>query len=78
MTITYDPHHPKYLDEKDVREELTRVFDLCHGCRLCFKFCDTFPDLFRLIDTRHDGDVRRITAAETFGWSSTPPRVRRS
>ena len=33
MTITYDPKHPKYLDEKDVRDELTRVYDLCHGCR---------------------------------------------
>ena len=29
MTITYDPTHPKYLDEADVREELTRVYDLC-------------------------------------------------
>ena len=34
MTITYDPHHPQYLDETDVRGELTRVFDLCQGCRM--------------------------------------------
>ena len=25
MTITYDPKHPKYLDEADVREELDRL-----------------------------------------------------
>ena len=27
--------------------------------------CDTFPDLFKLIDKRHDGDVRKITPDET-------------
>ena len=46
MTTTYDPFHPQYFDEADLREELTRVYDLCHGCRLCFKFCTSFPTLF--------------------------------
>ena len=46
MTTTYDPKHPSYLDEADVRDEMTRVYDLCHGCRLCFKFCTSFPTLF--------------------------------
>ncbi len=32
MTITYDPKHAAYLDEADVRNELTRVFDVCGGC----------------------------------------------
>ena len=50
MTTTYDPLDPRYREEADVREELTRVYDLCHGCRLCFKFCDAFPSLFELID----------------------------
>ncbi len=31
MTTTYDPHDPTYLDEASVRDELTRVYDLCHG-----------------------------------------------
>jgi Fe-S oxidoreductase len=53
VTITYDPHHAQYLDEADVRAELTRVFDVCHGCRLCLKFCSAFPTLFSFID-RHD------------------------
>ncbi len=44
VTTTYDPHHPPYLDDADLREELTRVFDLCHGCRLCFKLCSVVPD----------------------------------
>jgi glycerol-3-phosphate dehydrogenase subunit C len=64
MTITYDPHHPKYLDEADVREELTRVYDLCHGCRLCFKFCSAFPTLFSYVDQHDDQDAGKLTKAE--------------
>ncbi len=64
MTITYDPNHPKYLDEADVRDELTRVYDLCHGCRLCFKFCTSFPTLFSYVDQHDDQDAGRLTPAE--------------
>ncbi|MFM8310676.1 MAG: heterodisulfide reductase-related iron-sulfur binding cluster [Ilumatobacteraceae bacterium] len=64
MTITYEPKHPKYLDEADVREELTRVYDLCHGCRLCFKFCTSFPTLFEMIDQHDDQDAGRLTPAQ--------------
>ena len=58
MTTTYDPFHPKYFDEADLRDELTRVYDLCHGCRLCFKFCTSFPTLFE-IDRRPRRPGRR-------------------
>jgi Fe-S oxidoreductase len=64
VTVTYDPHHPKYVDEKDTRDELTRVFDLCHGCRMCFKFCSSFPSLFQMIDRHDDQDAGRLTPAE--------------
>ena len=64
MTTTYDPKHPKYLDEADVRDELTRVYDLCHGCRLCFKFCTSFPSLFEMIDEHDDQDAGRLTPAQ--------------
>ena len=57
MTTTYDPFHPKYFDEADLREEMDRVYDLCHGCRLCFKFCDAFPTLFEFIDVHDDQDT---------------------
>lgn len=63
MTTTYDPHHPAYTDEADLREELTRVYDLCHGCRLCFKFCPAFPSLFEMVDA-NDGEVDQLTPAE--------------
>jgi glycerol-3-phosphate dehydrogenase subunit C len=64
MTITYDPKNSKYLDEADVRHELTRVYDLCHGCRLCFKFCTSFPTLFEMIDRHDDQDAGRLTPAQ--------------
>lgn len=64
MTTTYDPFHPAYFDEADCREEMTRVFDLCHGCRLCFKFCTAFPTLFSYVDQHDDQDAARMTVAE--------------
>jgi Fe-S oxidoreductase len=54
MTTTYDPHHRAYLDEDDVRGELTRVFDICVGCRRCVELCSTFPTLFDLVDGNDD------------------------
>lgn len=64
MTTTYDPFDPAYLDESDLRGELTRVYELCHGCRLCFKFCPAFPTLFELIDRHDDQDAARLTGDE--------------
>ncbi len=65
MTTIYDPHHPDYLDDADLREEFTRVFDVCHGCRLCSHLCSAFPTLFGLIDG-HDGSgaAAGLTRAE--------------
>jgi Fe-S oxidoreductase len=63
LTTTYDPHHPNYFDVGDLRAELERVYDLCHGCRLCFNLCPSFPTLFDLIDA-HDGDVAAMSADE--------------
>jgi Fe-S oxidoreductase len=63
VTTTYDPHHPAYYDEADLRGELTRVYDLCHGCRLCYNLCPAFPSLFEMIDAK-DGAVDLLTAAE--------------
>jgi glycerol-3-phosphate dehydrogenase subunit C len=62
--LSYDPEEPKYWDEAALSGEIQRVFEICHGCRMCFKYCDSFPTLFDLLDHKHDGDVRRIDAAE--------------
>ncbi|CAB4644969.1 unannotated protein [freshwater metagenome] len=61
MAITYDPKHPKYLDEADVRDELTRVFDICQGCRQCVDLCPSFPTLFGFLDRHDDRDAGRLT-----------------
>jgi Fe-S oxidoreductase len=63
LTTTYDHRHPAYFDEADTRAEMTRVFDLCHGCRMCFNLCPSFPTLFDFVDGR-DGDVEAMTEAE--------------
>ncbi len=63
--LTYDPTDPKYWERAALNQELERVFEVCHGCRMCFKYCDSFVDLFDFIDTQHDGDVRGVTQAET-------------
>jgi len=63
VTTTYDPKHPAYFDEADMREELLRVYDLCHGCRLCFNLCPSFPTMFEHIDAR-DGAVHELSIAE--------------
>ena len=64
MTTTYDPHHPHYLDDADLRGELTRVYDVCHGCRLCSKLCTAFPSLFELIDGHDDQGAASLTRDE--------------
>jgi Fe-S oxidoreductase len=63
--LSYDPTEATYWDPAALRKELVRTFELCHGCRLCFKYCDTFPSLFALIDREHGGDVRGIGPEET-------------
>src|SRR5438552_3061628 len=63
--LTYDPEDPKYWEDDALDKEVQRVFEICHGCRMCFKFCDSFPTLFSLLDDlHHDGDVHRLTAPE--------------
>jgi glycerol-3-phosphate dehydrogenase subunit C len=63
LTTTYDPRNPAYYDQADLRVELTRVYDVCQGCRLCYRLCPAFPSLFEMIDDR-DGAVNKLTAAE--------------
>jgi glycerol-3-phosphate dehydrogenase subunit C len=63
--LSYDPSKPVYWDPAGLQKEVTRVFEICHGCRLCFKYCDVFPNLFSLLDNKYEGDVTGITSAET-------------
>ena len=58
--LTYNPNEAKYWDKAALQKEIDRTFDLCNGCRLCFKFCQSFPTLFGAVDEA--GDVRRLPA----------------
>ena len=62
--LSYDPSDPKYWDPAALDAEVDRAFEVCNGCRLCFKYCDAFPNLFELLDERYDGDVRSLTAED--------------
>lgn len=57
----YDPNDPKYWDKDSLERELARNFDLCNGCRMCFKLCPSFPSLFEMMDTSAEGDVFKLT-----------------
>jgi Fe-S oxidoreductase len=62
--LTYNPNEDKYWDEAALRKEIERTFDLCHGCRMCFKFCQSFPTLFDAVDAA-DGDIRKLAPETT-------------
>jgi glycerol-3-phosphate dehydrogenase subunit C len=61
--LCYNSTEAKYWDRAGLDQEVERVFDICHGCRLCFNLCPSFPALFDATD-RNDGDVRGLTTAE--------------
>jgi len=58
--LSYDPADPKYWDEAGLEQEIVRVFEICNGCRMCFKYCDAFPALFAMLDGEAHGDVHKL------------------
>jgi Fe-S oxidoreductase len=63
--LSYDPSEERYWRRDLLALEVTRAFEICAGCRLCFKYCDAFPRLFSFVDQRHQGDARKVDAGET-------------
>ncbi len=57
--LSYAPSEESYWDKSGLDQEIERVFDICHGCRLCFNLCPTFPMLFSAVDA-NDGDVTKL------------------
>jgi glycerol-3-phosphate dehydrogenase subunit C len=51
---------PEYYDEAAAFAEMERVFDICHGCRRCVSLCQSFPNLFDLVDATDDGEVHGV------------------
>jgi glycerol-3-phosphate dehydrogenase subunit C len=60
--LCYNAADPKYWDRAGLDKEIDRVFDICHGCRLCFNLCPSFPALFEAVDEL-DGEVRKLSVA---------------
>ena len=52
----YDPTDPRYYDAKDLRSEAERIFSLCADCRLCVRYCGSFPKLFDAVDDYCTGE----------------------
>ena len=58
--LSYDPSEEKYWSAEGLAHEVRRAFEICHGCRMCFKYCDSFPTLFSLLDEKYQGDVHAL------------------
>jgi glycerol-3-phosphate dehydrogenase subunit C len=55
---------PKFWDERDLNNELERVYDICHGCRRCVSLCNAFPTLFDLVDESETMEVDGVAVAD--------------
>ena len=55
-----DWQNPAFYDEDSALKEMERVFDICHGCRRCVSLCQSFPNLFDLVDATEDGEVHGV------------------
>ncbi len=55
---------PQFTDPAALDAELTRVFEICHGCRRCFNLCQAFPTLFDLIDNSAEMELESVDRAE--------------
>jgi len=47
---TYAPIEDRYWDPVDLDQEIHRIFEVCHTCRMCLSYCPSFPDLFARVD----------------------------
>lgn len=54
---------PAFWDEEALLHEERRMFDVCHGCRLCWNFCPVFPAVFEKTDAV-EGDLSKLSRQE--------------
>jgi len=55
-----------FYDQEKIDAELTRVFDICAGCRRCVSLCGSFPTLFDLVDETDTGEAHDVDKSK-FG-----------
>lgn len=68
------PEQSVYWDRAALREETTRILDVCHGCRRCVHLCPSFTNVFKRIDRIEDEQTKQAglkSAAELMAEAST-------
>ena len=61
----FNPNAARYWDARDLEDEMRRVLEICHNCRMCVNYCGSFPDMFARID--RDIETRGAHGAELLG-----------
>lgn len=56
-----DWENPDFLNKDLLDQEMTRQFDVCHGCRRCFNLCGSFPKLFECVDNSATGELDAVS-----------------
>jgi glycerol-3-phosphate dehydrogenase subunit C len=59
-----DWKNAEFYDEEKCFGEMERIFDICHGCRRCVSLCQSFPNLFDLIDEGKSGEIDGVAKAD--------------
>jgi glycerol-3-phosphate dehydrogenase subunit C len=59
----------KVTDQTSLAKELTRVADICQGCRRCFSLCPSFDVLFKALDVPEvDGEAEKLPGKVLVGF----------
>jgi glycerol-3-phosphate dehydrogenase subunit C len=48
--MNFDLQSTEFWDPEATKKEMVRVFDVCHGCRVCYTLCPSFVKLFEVTD----------------------------
>lgn len=64
--IVLNPSNPDFLNSEELLKEFKRQASVCHGCRLCFNYCDVFPSMFKITDK---GGVKSLSLDDLYNLS---------